>query len=94
MMLAADLVINLANGGIAATGWSDPSATPTSGWSSLPAHKGGGGLPAGGNELFADGSIRWIKAMNMYNLYSPLDNRNFYFYQDDLPAGTLRKMPR
>jgi prepilin-type N-terminal cleavage/methylation domain-containing protein len=92
MMLAADVVINLDSAGVDPTRWSDPAADAKSGWSSLPAHKAGG-LPAGANELFADGSVRWIKAKNLFNLYSPIDTRNFYFYQDDLPAGNLRKMP-
>jgi len=92
MMLAADLVINFDTTGVAANRWSDPSADAKSGWSGLPAHRNGS-TPSGANELFADGSVRWIKANSLYNLYSPLNNRNFYFYQDDLPAGNLRKIP-
>ncbi|MGH7980791.1 MAG: prepilin-type N-terminal cleavage/methylation domain-containing protein, partial [Limisphaerales bacterium] len=34
-----------------------------SGWSELPAHKDSSGqLPAGGNEVFIDGSAHWVKA--------------------------------
>ncbi len=80
-MLASDLVLS--------TGlnqWSDATATaPQDGTYALPAHKRGS-VPAGGNELFADGSVSWVKAGNMYNLYSPTGTRIFYWYQDDLGA--------
>ena len=54
-------------------------------WSGLPAHKNGSS-PAGANEVFIDGSVRWIKAKGnlMY-----LDKRGtvaLYIYQDDLGA--------
>jgi len=79
-MLAADLVLRAGAGQ-----WTDPTATVLSdGTCSLPAHKAAGGLPAGGNELFADGSGAWIKANTMYNFYSGTGTRNFYFYQQDL----------
>jgi len=84
-MLAADLVISLTSS--PATMWGDPTLGSTNGFSNLPAHhRGGGMLPAGGNELFADGSALWIKSGKMYNLYSPLANRNFYFYQEDISS--------
>jgi prepilin-type N-terminal cleavage/methylation domain-containing protein len=79
-MLAADLVLRAGPGE-----WTDPTATALSdGTCSLPAHKGAGGLPAGGNELFADGSAAWVRAIDMYNFYSGGGTRNFYFYQQDL----------
>jgi len=68
------------------TGWSFPE-TPGSGWSSLPAHqKNGGTLPAGGNEVFIDGSARWIKGNTMLFIHSWSTARPLYFYQDDLGA--------
>jgi prepilin-type N-terminal cleavage/methylation domain-containing protein len=77
-VLASDVVLN-----IAANQWTDPTAALNAGTVSLPAHRKGL-LPAGGNELFADGSVAWVKDTQMMNLYSPIGNRNFYFYQDDL----------
>ncbi|HEX3624327.1 MAG TPA: prepilin-type N-terminal cleavage/methylation domain-containing protein [Verrucomicrobiae bacterium] len=73
--------------------WSWPA--DGSGWSELPAHKNSGGLPAGGNEVFIDGSARWIKAsktmMYIHSWGSPgqgAGTRPLYFYQDDLgPAA-------
>ena len=84
-MLAADLVINLA--AAPAQMWGDPSQPANSGWASLPAHKSSSEMPAGGNELFADGSVSWIDARQMYGVYTG-PTRYFYFYQDDWgPAG-------
>jgi prepilin-type N-terminal cleavage/methylation domain-containing protein len=92
-MLAADLVLQAGPGQ-----WTDPSATsPSDGTYALPAHKGSGGRPAGGNEVFADGSCAWAKAETMYNFYSGASTRNFYFYQSDLgafPAAILPAVPK
>jgi prepilin-type N-terminal cleavage/methylation domain-containing protein len=49
--------------------------------------------PDGGNSMQADGSVRWTKVENMYEIttYS-ISTRLWYFYQDDLssiPAATL-----
>jgi prepilin-type N-terminal cleavage/methylation domain-containing protein len=78
-MLAADVVAR--PDGI---NWSFPY-TPGSGWSTLPAHKEGNGpLPAGGNEVFIDGSARWIKARQMVFVHSRNVVRELYIYQDDL----------
>jgi prepilin-type N-terminal cleavage/methylation domain-containing protein len=80
-MLAADLVAQ-PNG--VGTSWSFPE-TPGSGWSSLPAHKkSSGALPDGGNEVFIDGSARWIKANIMLFIHSWSTARALYFYQEDL----------
>jgi prepilin-type N-terminal cleavage/methylation domain-containing protein len=85
-MLAADLVINLATP--PSHLWGDAAQPPTSGWTSLPAHKQGG-LPAGGNEVFADGSVQWVDARDMYGLYSYAGDggRYFYFWQSNWGAG-------
>ena len=96
-MLAADLVINLA---VPPTHmWSDPTQPLDSGWTSLPAHRNGN-LPAGGNEVYADGSASWVKAQEMHNFYSANGGtRNFYFYQEDLgkfplPISAVPQFPK
>jgi hypothetical protein len=70
-----------------------------SGWTSLPAHKSSGAsLPAGGNEVFVDGSGRWVKSREMVYLHTwDTSNFEFYFYQDDLGdleplRGTLTRV--
>ncbi len=83
-MLAADFVIhfNLGTGFTWGNGV-DPSVLP--GFQHLPAHKRPGGLPAGGNEVFIDGSARWVKYTEMYFIHSwSVSDRELYFYQDDL----------
>jgi prepilin-type N-terminal cleavage/methylation domain-containing protein len=89
-MLAADLVLSTAlttssgQGGV----WTDSGATdPSDGTYALPAHKlRSSAVPAGGNQLFADGSASWIKVDKMFAFYEVQANRNFYWYQDDLGA--------
>jgi prepilin-type N-terminal cleavage/methylation domain-containing protein len=80
-MLASDLILR--RDGI---GWaSQAGEDPPSGYSNLPAHKASAGLPAGGNELFADGSARWVRAKEMrYITYGWDTSKQFYFYQDNL----------
>ncbi len=81
-MLAVDLVINLAVP--PAYKWSDPTKALNDGLTTLPAH-GNGNVPSGGNELFVDGSVYWVKAQMMYNFYTANNTtRNFYFRQEDL----------
>jgi prepilin-type N-terminal cleavage/methylation domain-containing protein len=66
---------------------------------SLPSHRGEGVRPAGGNEVFCDGSAQWYKIQDMRYLttWQLDDTRRFYFYQDssdflDIPGvGYLRK---
>jgi prepilin-type N-terminal cleavage/methylation domain-containing protein len=79
MMLAADFVIKF--NGI----WSDPSQPYYSGFVSLPAHKANNGLPDGGNEVFTDGSARWVKAKDMVFVHSwNPGSRQLFMWQDDL----------
>jgi prepilin-type N-terminal cleavage/methylation domain-containing protein len=70
-MLAADLVAK------AGTSWSSLSG--------LPAHKNNT-LPSGANEVFIDGSARWIKASDLMYLDTRGSSHNLYIYQDDLGA--------
>ena len=78
-LLAADLVAK--PDGLS---WNFPP-TPGSGWSSLVAHRDGrSSLPAGGNEVFIDGSARWVKAREMFFVHSWNPTRELYIAQDDL----------
>jgi prepilin-type N-terminal cleavage/methylation domain-containing protein len=79
--LAADAVLEGGNG------WGQPMMNDQNNpqcYVNLPQHRNGGSLvPAGGNQVFCDGSARWIKASQMLFLTS-WDNtdRKCYFYQD------------
>lgn len=79
-MLAADVVARPDG-----TRWDFPK-TAGSGWSKLPAHKSTfGTVPAGGNEVFIDGSARWINAsetMMFIHSWNPI--RELYIFQEDL----------
>ena len=52
----------------------------------MPPHKAASGAPAGGNEVFMDGSARWIKFEKMLFLHSwsAAGDRDAYFYQEDI----------
>jgi len=79
-MLAADVVAKVLGSWTVET-------LPNNGWSTLPAHKGKSGIPDGGNEVFVDGSARWVKSKDMVYLHTWDPSRfEFYFYQDDLGA--------
>ena len=53
----------------------------------MPAHKDSGKLPVGGNEVFIDGSARWVKAKTMMFLHSwQASTAALYIYQEDLGA--------
>ena len=92
-MLAGDLIVNFATQPTYT--WSYlPVPELSSGWTTLPAHRKGDG-PAGGNEVFADGSVSWVRAQMMHNFYTG-NGRNFYFYQEDLgkfPVALLPALP-
>jgi len=62
--LAADAVVKV-NG---AWGGPEPASAPAT-FSNLPPHKDHG-RPVGGNEVFVDGSARWIKYQDMYALHT------------------------
>jgi prepilin-type N-terminal cleavage/methylation domain-containing protein len=82
-MLAADLVAQ--KGGISSGNWAA--------FSGLPAHKDSrSGLPAGGNEVFIDGSANWITAKKMMFIHTwSLSSAALYFYQDDLGALEVKR---
>ncbi|MCP5519006.1 MAG: type II secretion system protein [Verrucomicrobiales bacterium] len=52
----------------------------------MPPHKTGGNLPDGGNQLYMDGSARWVafNKMLFIHSWSPGGSRDAYFYQEDL----------
>jgi prepilin-type N-terminal cleavage/methylation domain-containing protein len=84
-VIAADAVIECENG------WGQPTLVyDTLGFTDLPPHRKGLALfPAGGNEVFVDGSAQWIKIdqMRLLTTWDATD-RLCYFYQDnqDFPA--------
>jgi hypothetical protein len=76
-MLAADLVAQ--KGGTSSGNWAP--------FSQMPAHKDSGPLPAGANEVFIDGSARWVNAKDMMFVHSwNPGTAALYMYQDDLGA--------
>jgi len=89
--LAADTIMKIGTASGAA-GWGLDDRDLFSG---VPPHrKAGSALPEGGNQVFADGSARWIKAetMSFFHSWSPswTGGRVAYFYQDPKDfAGTL-----
>ena len=54
-------------------------------WSNMPAHKIGS-QPAGANEVFIDGSARWLKAPGTLMYLDKRGTVALYIYQDDLGA--------
>jgi prepilin-type N-terminal cleavage/methylation domain-containing protein len=99
--LAADVVVNdsLAGGWNINTNTGDmtsPNDEPQL-YVSLQAHRNGQVTPAGGNEVFCDGSAQWckIKEMRYFQTFRGDGSRQFYFFQDaadfvDIPAGYMR----
>jgi prepilin-type N-terminal cleavage/methylation domain-containing protein len=67
-------------------GWGGVAGTPLYAWDDAPPHRGfRSKSPAGGNEVFADGSARWIKYQNLYlfHFYQGFTGvRQFFWYQD------------
>ena len=61
-------------------------------YSNTPQHRTApNGPPQGGNEVFTDGSARWIKFQTMYYLttWNTGGDRIYYFYQEDLPTPIM-----
>jgi len=95
-MLCADLVAE--PNGLNNT-WYDPGNS-NPGWADLPAHKDTGNRnnPAGGNEVFADGSANWCKFADMYKFNSypgAIGQIDAYWYQEasDFDAALLGALP-
>jgi prepilin-type N-terminal cleavage/methylation domain-containing protein len=75
-------------------GWGQPDPTHLGVYDNLPPHRNSSSaFPAGGNEVFADGSAQWIKSDQMRYLttWNTDGTRKCYFYQNraDFPPGPL-----
>jgi prepilin-type N-terminal cleavage/methylation domain-containing protein len=76
-----------------AAGWGSAALgnAPVNAWLDLPPHRSSSGQPAGGNELFADGSASWndFRTMYLFHRYNGSDNhvRQFFWYQDSTDFG-------
>jgi type II secretory pathway pseudopilin PulG len=87
--LAADAVIECENG------WGQPTMLyDVQACSNLPQHHGSDSLvPQGGNQVFVDGSARWIQLekMRLLNTWRNDGSRQCYFYQDpkDFPSALI-----
>ncbi|MCF7763062.1 MAG: type II secretion system GspH family protein [Verrucomicrobia bacterium] len=75
--LAADAVLKIDGE------WGGGRATA---FKNMPPHKNSQGLPEGGNQLYMDGSARWVNFERMLFLHSwsPGGTRDAYFFQEDI----------
>jgi len=89
-VLAADAMVR-----DQANGWGGLGGTPVNAWNDIPAHRDPSGrAPAGGNEVFADGSVTWAKYMTMHLFHQypgATGIRQFFWYQD--PSDFLGVSP-
>ena len=65
-------------------------------YKNMPPHKTKTGLPAGGNQVFMDGSARWIRYDDMRFLHSWNINgtRDAYLFQEEWPEEMAEKAAR
>ena len=84
-----------ADGNLKANGqWAGQMAAGSSApieYGNIPPHPAGGGNPAGGNEVFADGSAKWCKFNTMYrfnNYAGAVGTTDIYWYQDPTDFNT------
>lgn len=68
--------------------------TRDSAFKDMPPHKGPRNVPEGGNQVFVDGSARWIKFKQMYFLHSwDPAGRISYMFQEDVDPRLEPKLP-
>jgi len=68
-----------------ASGWGGVKGSPLYAWDDAPPHRGSHARPAGGNEVFADGSARWVQYQSLYFFHHYqgfTGDREFFWYQD------------
>ncbi len=83
--LAADAIVVDTTAGYGWGGGVSGSNQEAPLYENLPPHRNGGSaFPPGGNQVFCDGSARWIKieTMRFFNSFLPGGTRSMYFYQD------------
>jgi len=90
--LAADAVLKVAGQ------WGKTYKDRPVPYSNLPPHRGLTRTPAGGNQLFADGSCRWVRFGDMHFLTTWQPNfreRQCFFYQDpsDFDPALVKALP-
>ena len=94
-VLAADTLLRKPNRGAWMAPADDAGRPPL--YHNIPPHVSSGGQPAGGNEVFVDGSASWIKFDAMFRLtsYTGQYNPDIYFYQDpsDFSATLTAQLP-
>jgi len=68
------------------SGWGGVTGSPLYAWDDAPPHCGfRSKSPAGGNEVFVDGSARWVKYQSLYFFHEyqgATGVRQFFWYQD------------
>lgn len=93
--LAADAIVKI---GATTDPWGQLDGTEDELYKNLPPHRRGTSTkPAGGNQVFMDGSARWIKIEDMRLLTTwNLTSRQCYFYQDsqDFPLALLNALDK
>jgi len=72
-----------------------PGATRDSAFKDMPPHRTAAKLPEGGNQVFVDGSARWIKfeKMHFFHSWDP-GSRVSYMFQDDIDPKLEAKLPQ
>ena len=83
--LAADAIVKV---GAYNAPWGQFDGVNDQAYVNLPPHRGAGGSPTGGNEVFTDGSAHWIKIGLMRALSTwSIGGRQCYWYQDRSDFG-------